>query len=82
MGERNSDIAHEVRALHCSLDEGLTLIDTAEMYGDGESERVVGQPIAGRRDEVFLVSEIYPKNASGQKAVTACDGLLLAGKGR
>lgn len=42
MGERNSDIAQEVRALRCGLDEGLTLIDTAEMYGDGGSERVVG----------------------------------------
>lgn len=42
-------------------------IDTAEMYGDGGAERVVGQAIAGRRDEVFLVSKVYPQNAGGQK---------------
>lgn len=76
MGERNSDIAQEVRALLCGLDEGLTLIDTAEMCGDGGSERVVGQAIAGRRDEVFVVSKVYPQNAGGQKAVTACENSL------
>ena len=76
MGERNSDIAQEVRALRCGLDHGLTLIDAAEMYGDGGSERVVGQAIAGRRDEVFLVSKVYPQNAGGQRAVSACENSL------
>lgn len=76
MGERNSDIAQEVRALRCGLDLGLTLIDTAEMYGAVGAERVVGQAIAGRRDEVFLVSKVYPQNAGGQKAVTTCENSL------
>ncbi|CAJ0992361.1 hypothetical protein SODG_004399 [Sodalis praecaptivus] len=71
MGERNSDTAQEVGALRAGLDLGLTLIDTAEMYGDGGAERVVGQAIAGRRDEVFLVSKVYPQNSGGQKALTA-----------
>lgn len=76
MGERNSDTAQEIGALRAGLDLGLTLIDTAEMYGDGGAERVVGQAIAGRRDEVFLVSKVYPQNAGGQKALTACENSL------
>jgi aryl-alcohol dehydrogenase-like predicted oxidoreductase len=46
------------------MDLGMTLIDTAEMYGDGNSELLVGEAIAGRRDEVFLVTKVYPHNAS------------------
>ena len=76
MGERSSDIAQEARALRYGIDQGLTLIDTAEMYADGGAERVVGQAIAGRRDHVFLVSKVYPQNAGGQKAITACENSL------
>ncbi|WP_213993631.1 aldo/keto reductase [Sodalis sp. dw_96] len=76
MGERSSDIAQEARALQYGLDQGLTLIDTAEMYADGGAERVVAQAIRGRRDEVFLVSKVYPQNAGGEKAVTACENSL------
>ena len=66
----------EVRALRHGLELGLTLIDTAEMYGEGEAERIVGEAIAGRRDEVFLVSKVYPHNASAAGAVRACERSL------
>ncbi|WP_413738729.1 aldo/keto reductase [Sodalis sp. RH21] len=76
MGERSGDNASEVRALRYGLDLGLTLIDTAEMYADGGAEKVVGQAISGRRAEAFLVSKVYPQNAGGQKAITACENSL------
>jgi len=76
MGERNSDVVSEARALRHGLDLGLSLIDTAEMYADGGAEKVVGQAIRGRRDEVFLVSKVYPQNAGGQKAAVACENSL------
>lgn len=76
MGERNSDIRSEVNALKQGLDAGMTLIDTAEMYADGGAERVVGEAIAGRRDDVFLVSKVYPHNAGGAKAITASEQSL------
>ncbi|MEY8710243.1 hypothetical protein A9B99_18495 [Mangrovibacter phragmitis] len=76
MGERSSDITQEVRALQAGIDAGLTLIDTAEMYADGGAERVVGKAISGCRDQVFLVSKVYPWNAGGQKAIEACEGSL------
>ncbi|MBF7955540.1 aldo/keto reductase [Rahnella victoriana] len=76
MGERNSDIRSEVKALQQGLDAGMTLIDTAEMYADGGAERVVGEAIAGRRDEVFLVSKVYPHHAGGAKAIAACEQSL------
>ena len=72
MGERGGRKADEARALQAGLDLGLTLIDTAEMYGEGGAEEVVGDAIAGRRDEVFLVSKVYPHNASRQGALDAC----------
>ena len=55
------------------LDLGVTLIDTAEMYGEGRSEELIGEAIAGRRDEAFLVSKVYPHNASRKGAVAACE---------
>lgn len=64
MGENHAARAEEVAALRLGLDLGLTLIDTAEMYGEGGAERVVAEAIAGRREEVFLVSKVYPHNAS------------------
>ena len=66
----------EQAALSRGLDLGLTLIDTAEMYGNGRSERLVGEVIAGRRDEVFLVSKVLPQNASDLKMVLACEKSL------
>jgi diketogulonate reductase-like aldo/keto reductase len=76
MGERAGERAREVQALQLGIDLGLTLVDTAEMYGEGGAEEVVGEAIAGRRDEIFLVSKVYPHNASRQGAVTACERSL------
>ena len=72
MGEDRSRRAAEVAALRLGLDLGMTLIDTAEMYAEGGSEEVVGEAIAGRRDEVFLVSKVYPHNASHTGVPAAC----------
>lgn len=65
-----------VAALRRGLDLGMTHIDTAEMYGSGAAERVVGEAIAGRRDEVFLVSKVLPHNASRRGTVAACEASL------
>ncbi len=66
----------ELDALRTGLDLGMTLIDTAELYGDGASERLVGQAIAGRRDEVFLVSKVMPNHATYDGTLAACDASL------
>jgi diketogulonate reductase-like aldo/keto reductase len=66
----------EVAALRFGLDAGVRLIDTAEMYGEGGAEEVVGEAIAGRRDEVFVVSKVYPHNASRKGVAAACERSL------
>ena len=76
MGEQAGRRAAEVAALRAGLDLGIRLIDTAEMYGEGGAERVVGEAIAGRRDGVFVVSKFYPHHAGRRKLVAACDGSL------
>lgn len=76
MGERRGDHKAEATALRAGLDQGLTLIDTAEMYGDGGAERVVGEAVAGRRDEAFIVSKVFPHNASRTGVATACERSL------
>jgi diketogulonate reductase-like aldo/keto reductase len=76
MGERASLRSQEVAALRTGLDLGMGLIDTAEMYGEGGAERVVGEAIAGRRGEVFVVSKFYPHHAERRKLLAACDGSL------
>jgi diketogulonate reductase-like aldo/keto reductase len=76
MGQDRAKRKTEVAALQAGLDLGLGLIDTAEMYGEGGAEEVIGQAIAGRRDEVFLVSKVYPHNASLSGAVAACERSL------
>ncbi|MDA3624300.1 aldo/keto reductase [Saccharopolyspora sp. WRP15-2] len=76
MGERRGQKAAEVAALRRGMDLGLGLIDTAEMYGGGGAEEVVGAAISGRRDEVFLVSKVYPHNASRRGAIEACERSL------
>ena len=68
--------AGEIASLRRGLDLGLTLVDTAEMYGDGRSEDLVGEAIAGRRDEVFLVSKVYPHNASRKGMPRSCEASL------
>lgn len=76
MGEDRHRKADEVGALKLGLDLGVTLIDTAEMYGNGGAEDVVGEAIAGRRSEVFLVSKVLPSNASRKGVVRACEASL------
>jgi diketogulonate reductase-like aldo/keto reductase len=76
MGESARHRKEEVDALRLGLDLGLTLIDTAEMYADGGAEEVVGEAIAGRRDEVFLVSKVLPSNASKSGTIAACERSL------
>ncbi|UFN48686.1 aldo/keto reductase [Roseomonas sp. OT10] len=76
MGERGADRRAEAATLRLGLDLGLTLIDTAEMYADGGAEEVVAEAIAGRRDEVFLVSKVYPHNAGGARLTQACEASL------
>ncbi|WP_424134682.1 aldo/keto reductase [Roseomonas chloroacetimidivorans] len=76
MGERGADRRAEADALRLGLDLGLTLIDTAEMYADGGAEEVVRDAIAGRRDEVFLVSKVYPHNASRTRMARSCEASL------
>lgn len=66
----------EVAALQHGLDLGLTVIDTAEMYGAGAAERLVGEAIRGRRAEVTLVSKVYPQNAGMTAMATACENSL------
>ena len=72
MGEHRRERAKEVAALKRGLDLGMTLVDTAEMYADGGAEEVVAEAVAGRRDEVFVVSKVYPHNAGRRAAVAAC----------
>ncbi len=76
MGERGSRRREEADALRLGLDLGMTLIDTAEMYGSGGAEEVVADAIAGRRDEVFLVSKVLPSNASRAGVPAACERSL------
>jgi diketogulonate reductase-like aldo/keto reductase len=68
--------ADEVASLRLGLDLGMTLIDTAEMYGDGAAEELVAEALAGRRDQVFLVSKVLPANATRSGTVKACERSL------
>lgn len=72
MGENRSVRQAEVDALRTGMDLGMTVIDTAEMYGDGGAEEVVAEAIAGRREEIFLVSKVMPQNASLKGTIAAC----------
>src|ERR1700730_498901 len=69
------DRKRAVAALRRGIDLGMTHVDTAEMYGD--AELIVGEAIAGRRDEIFLVSKVLPSNASRRGTITACERSLL-----
>ena len=73
MGESRGRRGAEVAALRLGLDLGVTLVDTAEMYGGGGAEEVVGEALRGRRGSVFVVSKFYPHNASRKKLFAACD---------
>ena len=76
MGDARAKRTEEIAALRRGMDLGLTLIDTAEMYGDGRSEQLIAEAIAGRRDEVYLVSKVLPGNASRRGTVAACERSL------
>jgi diketogulonate reductase-like aldo/keto reductase len=76
MGEARTRGPDMVAALALGIDLGMTLIDTAEMYGEGGAEEIVGQAIAGRRHTVFVVSKVYPHNATRKGAIAACERSL------
>ena len=76
MGENRAIRAEEIETLRLGLDLGASLIDTAEMYGEGRAEELIGEAIEGRRHEAFLVSKVYPHNASRRGAAAACDRSL------
>lgn len=76
IGEDPAQRQAEVAALQLGIDLGVTLIDTAEMYAEGGAEEVVGEAIAGRRDEVFIVSKVYPHNADQRGIQAACERSL------
>ncbi|WP_345811500.1 aldo/keto reductase [Paraburkholderia sp. PREW-6R] len=76
MGEHPSRRASDIAALRCGIELGMTLIDTAEMYGDGKTETLVGEALAGLREQVFLVSKVYPHNASRRAMTHACEQSL------
>ena len=76
IGEKKSARAKEVAALRLGIELGMSLIDTAEMYADGGAEDAVGAAIQGQREEVFVVTKVYPHNASSKKLPKACDSSL------
>jgi diketogulonate reductase-like aldo/keto reductase len=76
MGVGDPDEAAQLRALMVGIGQGMTLIDTAEMYGDGRSERLVAKAIESQRDRVFVVSKVLPGNASRKGTLKACDASL------
>ena len=76
IGEGQRSRKDEAAAIRLGIDLGMTLIDTAEMYGDGTSEEVVAEAIAGQRDRVFLVTKVYPHNATRRGTAAACERSL------
>jgi diketogulonate reductase-like aldo/keto reductase len=76
MGENSRLRKDEVAALRLGLDLGMTLIDTAEMYGNGGAEEVVAEAIAGRRDDCFIVSKVLPENSTRARTIAACERSL------
>ena len=76
MGDDKSKQKSEVAALRTGIELGMTLIDTAEMYANGGAEKVIGEAIAGRRDQVFVVTKFYPQNATRERMAAACDRSL------
>ena len=76
MGEHSDSFQAEVGVIRGALDLGIRLIDTAEMYGEGGAEEVIGEAIRGLRDELFLVSKFYPHNASRNGVIEACERSL------
>src|SRR5579872_465153 len=76
MGEQPSERQKEIAAIKIGIEQGLTLIDTAEMYGEGTAEEIVGEAITGMRDKIFLVSKFYPHHASKDLLSKTCENSL------
>lgn len=76
LGERADQFNEEVSAVRYAIDQGYQLIDTAEMYGEGGAEEVVGEAVQGARDDVFIVSKVYPHNAHHNGVIAACERSL------
>ena len=76
IGEERRKRTEELLALNVGLDLGLNLIDTAEMYGNGRSEKLVAEVVAGRRAEIYIVSKVLPENASRRGTIEACERSL------
>jgi diketogulonate reductase-like aldo/keto reductase len=76
MGEDRRNRASEIATLQLGLELGLTLVDTAEMYGHGDTEELVGEALAARRDKAFIVSKVLPSNASRAGTIAACERSL------
>ena len=76
MGENPDAREDEIAALRLGIELGMTLIDTAEMYGEGEAEKVVADAIAGQRERVFVVTKVYPHHASRTELPKACERSL------
>ena len=76
MGERRERRSSEIAALRAGVECGMTLIDTAEMYGDGAAETLIGEALGDVRDRLFLVSKAYPQNASRKRLASACEASL------
>lgn len=76
MGERPNARKAEIAALREGVELGMTLIDTAEMYGDGESEKLIAEALSDVRDDVFIVSKVYPHNGSERGVQAACERSL------
>ena len=76
MGEEAARRHQEIAALRAGVEHGMILIDTAEMYGDGATETLLGEALAGLRDKVFLISKAYPQNAGRGRLERACEASL------
>jgi diketogulonate reductase-like aldo/keto reductase len=76
MGERPENRQNELDAIRSAIDNEMRVIDTAEMYGDGASERLIGQALSGRRTDAFIVSKVLPQHATWRGTVTACEDSL------
>lgn len=76
MGDSKTDMTKEIASIRKAIELGMTVVDTAEMYGNGRSEEVVGQAIEALRDDVFLISKVLPSNASAKGTIDACERSL------
>ena len=76
MGEDSRLRMQEIKAIRAAIELGMSLIDTAEMYGDGSTEQLLGEALKGVRDQVFLVSKVYPQNAGRGRIEKACEASL------